>query len=194
MKVKTIVDEDFTNYKKPAMFIGAISCNGKCCIEAGIPMSICQNDGWRSSAPITISTRDLIERYLKNPVTESIVFGGLEPFEQFKDIEWFLRILRTNYRCEDDVVIYTGYYPHEINDQLKQIAKFKNIIVKFGRYVPNKPSRYDNMQRGFHNESKTEPRRGIRQGYQAAAQSEFRLLPMLTRQKRRHKVYVQRVS
>lgn len=101
--------------------------------------------GGAQAPPSPISTRDLIERYLKNPVTESIVFGGLEPFEQFKDIEWFLRILRTNYRCEDDVVIYTGYYPHEINDQLKQIAKFKNIIVKFGRYVPNKPSRYDEI-------------------------------------------------
>lgn len=38
MRVKTIVDEDFTNYKKPAMFIGTISCGGKCCIEAGIPL------------------------------------------------------------------------------------------------------------------------------------------------------------
>ena len=28
MRVKTIVDEDFTNYKKPAMFIGTISCGG----------------------------------------------------------------------------------------------------------------------------------------------------------------------
>ena len=46
MRVKTIVDEDFTNYKKPAMFIGTISCGGKCCIEAGIPLSVCQNDGW----------------------------------------------------------------------------------------------------------------------------------------------------
>lgn len=26
MRVKTVVDEDFTNYKKPAMFIGTISC------------------------------------------------------------------------------------------------------------------------------------------------------------------------
>ena len=33
MRVKTIVEEDFTNYKKPAMFIGTISCGGKCCLE-----------------------------------------------------------------------------------------------------------------------------------------------------------------
>ena len=36
MRVKTVVDEDFTNYKKPSMFIGTISCGGKCCIEAGM--------------------------------------------------------------------------------------------------------------------------------------------------------------
>lgn len=29
MRVKTVVDEDFTNYKKPAMFIGTISCGGQ---------------------------------------------------------------------------------------------------------------------------------------------------------------------
>lgn len=55
MRVKTIVDEDFTNYKKPAMFIGTISCGGKCCIEAGIPLSVCQNDGWRSCAPLRLT-------------------------------------------------------------------------------------------------------------------------------------------
>jgi hypothetical protein len=47
MRVKNIVYEDFVNYKKPSMFIGTISCGGKCCIEAGIPFSVCQTDVWR---------------------------------------------------------------------------------------------------------------------------------------------------
>lgn len=145
MKVKTIVDEDFVNYKRPSMFIGAISCGGKCCIEAGIPLSVCQNDGWRSCAPVEIDTRELCERYLKNPITQSIVFGGLEPFEQFGEVLWFIRVFRLSYRCEDDIVIYTGYYPHEIEEELQKLKEFENIIVKFGRYIPDRPSRYDDV-------------------------------------------------
>lgn len=145
MRVKTIVDEDFVNYKKPAMFIGTISCGGKCCIEAGIPLSVCQNDGWRASAPISIDDEQLCLRYLNNPLTKSIVFGGLEPFEQFDELCLFLETLRRYFWCEDDVVIYTGYYPEEISEQLQQLAPYGNMIVKFGRYIPNRGHRYDDV-------------------------------------------------
>ena len=143
MRVKTIVDEDFSNYKKPSMFVGTISCSGKCCTEAGIPLSVCQNDGWRSRAPITIDDRDLYRRYSRNPLTKAIVFGGLEPFEQFEELLSFLDVMRDYYECYDDVVIYTGYYPDEIGDELRLLNLYENIIVKFGRYIPNKPRRYD---------------------------------------------------
>lgn len=145
MRVKTIVDEDFVNYKKPAMFIGTISCGGKCCIEAGIPLSVCQNDGWRSCAPIEIGDYDLCRRYLDNNITKSIVFGGLEPFEQFKEMEEFIHALRIVYGCLDDMVIYTGYYPHEIEKELRALSSYKNIIVKFGRFVPNDETKYDEI-------------------------------------------------
>lgn len=55
MRVKTVVDEDFTNYKKPAMFIGTISCGGKCCIEAGIPLSVCQMMGGALAPPLRLT-------------------------------------------------------------------------------------------------------------------------------------------
>lgn len=145
MRVKTIVDEDFTNYKKPSMFIGTISCGGKCCIEAGIPLSVCQNDGWRSGAPIDINDSKLCERYISNPITQAIVFGGLEPLEQFEELESFLYVLRDVFQCDDDVVIYTGYYPNEVSDRLEKLAKYKNIVVKFGRYIPNKANRFDEV-------------------------------------------------
>lgn len=145
MRVKTIIDEDFTNYKKPSMFIGTISCGGKCCIEAGIPLSVCQNDGWRSGAPIDINDGKLCERYISNPITQAIVFGGLEPLEQFEELENFLYVLRDKFKCDDDVVIYTGYYSDEVSDQLEKLAKYKNIVIKFGRYIPNKPSRFDEV-------------------------------------------------
>lgn len=145
MRVKTIIEEDFTNYKKPSMFIGTISCNGKCCTEAGIPLSICQNDGWRSGAPIEASDFDLCKRYVDNRLTGAIVFGGLEPFEQFEEMEEFIHALRLVYACQDDVVIYTGYYPEEIEEQIKVLSSYKNIIIKFGRYIPNKESVYDDV-------------------------------------------------
>lgn len=145
MRVKTIIDEDFTNYKKPSMFIGTISCGGKCCIEAGIPLSVCQNDGWRYGAPININDGKICERYISNPITRAIVFGGLEPLEQFEELENFLYVLRDEFKCDDDVVIYTGYYSDEVSDQLKKLAKYKNIVIKFGRYIPNKPSRFDEV-------------------------------------------------
>ena len=64
MIIKTIVDEDFINYKQPSMYIGTAYCNGKCCREAGIPMSVCQNDEWRKTATVEMASDDIIERYL----------------------------------------------------------------------------------------------------------------------------------
>ncbi len=145
MRVMAVVDEDFTNYKKPAMFIGTISCNGKCCKEAGISMTVCQNDGWRSSAPIKVDDLDLCARYFDNKLTNAVVFGGLEPFEQFAEVEEFIHSLRVLYGCQDDVVIYTGYYPREIEEQIKVLSAYKNIIIKFGRYIPSRPPVYDEV-------------------------------------------------
>lgn len=143
MRLKSIVAEDFTNYKKPAMFIGTVSCDGKCCREAGIPMSVCQNDEWRESATIFINDSWICEYYKKNSLTKAIVFGGLEPFEQFDEVFNFIGKLRMEYKCDDDIVIYTGYNKDEIEDKVNALKFFKNIVIKYGRYVPNRPSRYD---------------------------------------------------
>ena len=146
MRVKTIVDEDFVNYQKPSMFIGTISCGGKCCIEGGFPLSVCQNDGWRGNAPIDIRDRVIIERYLHNGISRAIVFGGLEPMEQSDELFEFIDMLRNTYKCDDDVVIYTGYNREEISGIVERLAhRFSNIIIKFGRYIPNMKSRFDDV-------------------------------------------------
>lgn len=145
IRVKTIVDEDFVSYKKASMVIGTIKCGGKCCIEAGIPLSVCQNDEWRSAPIINISIHKLCERYINNEITSSILFAGLEPFEQFDEIKEFIYILRKYYNCDDDVVIYTGYNKDEIYDKINELINFKNIIIKFGRYIPNESSIYDDI-------------------------------------------------
>lgn len=145
MLVKTIIDEDFSNYKVPSMFIGAVSCGGKCCVEANIPISICQNDAWRSKKVIDFDDKKICERYMNNAITKAIVIGGLEPFEQFSEVCQLLNTLRHDYKCDDDVVIYTGYYPEEIESEIEYLKFYGNIIVKFGRYIPDSPHRYDEL-------------------------------------------------
>ena len=145
MRVKTIVDEDFVNYKKPSMFIGTISCSGKCCIEAGIPLSVCQNNGWRTCAPIVIPDKEVCMRYLANPLTSAIVIGGLEPFEQAEEVYRLMWMLRNEFACDDDVVIYTGYTKEEVEMEVKRLSEFKNIIIKFGRYRPGETGHLDEV-------------------------------------------------
>lgn len=47
--------------------------------------------------------------------------------------------------CNDEFIIYTGYYPNEIEEELSMLKNFDNIIIKYGRYIPNRPSRYDEV-------------------------------------------------
>ena len=145
MRIKTIIDEDFVNYKRASMFIGTVSCSGKCCIEADIPLSICQNFEWQSAPIKEVSNHHIIGRYLANRMTSAIVFGGLEPFEQTEELINFIRDLRDHFGVCDPVVIYTGYYPEEITEALFALAEWDNIIVKFGRYKPNCKPRYDQL-------------------------------------------------
>ena len=81
--------------------------------------------------------------YLKDGLEESIVFGGLEPMLQFQELISFIDKFRKV--SEDDIVIYTGYYPSELEKELEILKQFKNIIIKFGRYIPNRQSRYDEV-------------------------------------------------
>ena len=48
-------------------------------------------------------------------------------------------------QTDDDIVIYTGYYPNEITEQIEQLKRFANIILKVGRYTPNKESVHDTL-------------------------------------------------
>lgn len=145
MHVLKIVEEDFDNYKLPAMFIGTIKCGGKCCIEAGIPLSVCQNDEWRSKKPKEIPDEYICEMYNHNFISQAIVFGGLEPFEQFDELIHFIHVFRCVYKCYDPIIIYTGYNKDEIINEINQLKQYEKIIVKFGRYVPNQEPHFDEV-------------------------------------------------
>ena len=127
------------------MFIGIGHCNWKCCTEAGIAPSVCQNNELAQMPDIQITKEEIYQRYINNPITEAIVFGGLEPFTHSSDIIHFIDYVRSQ-GCQDDIVIYTGFYQNEIpyiHYYLQE--QFNNIIIKYGRFIPNRPHKYDDI-------------------------------------------------
>lgn len=160
MRLLNIIDEDIVNYKKICMYIALPTCSMKCDIDCG--KNICQNDELINQCPINADGDELIKRYLSNPLTKAIVFGGLEPFDSPFAVLPFVTALRNKYNCNDDVVIYTGYtedelegksiysYPNSINqnslvDLYKNLKKLNNIIVKFGRFIPGQEQHFDEV-------------------------------------------------
>jgi hypothetical protein len=127
------------------MFIGVGTCDWKCCKEAGIPIEICQNSELASTPIKKISNTFLYNRYINNSISKAIVIGGLEPFSCFYQVISFIDYFR-GCNCKDDIVIYTGYYPDEIEkSKIESLKKYDNIIIKFGRYKPNSKQKFDSV-------------------------------------------------
>lgn len=143
MLIKGIVDEDFVNYKVPSMFISTNTCTFKCDTDCGAP--ICQNSALAKQKSIDMDIDVVIRRYLSNDITRAIVFGGLEPFDQLADLYDFIFKLRNDYKCQDTVVIYTGYTEDEVAGKLSILYPLPNIIIKFGRYIPNENQHFDKI-------------------------------------------------
>lgn len=142
MIIKEIKDEDFVNYKKPSMFIGFPTCSWKCEKECGV--RCCQNGALASMKNFDISVRDISDRYLSNLITSAVVCGGLEPLDSFGDLQELILSIRES-GCLDDIVIYTGYNPQEIDNKISILKKYKNIIIKFGRFIPNQNPHFDEV-------------------------------------------------
>lgn len=143
MLIKGLVDEDFVNYKKPSMFIIFPYCTFKCEKEAKV--HCCQNSELACSPMIEINTEDIVQRYMSNPINKAIVCGGMEPLDTFEALSQLLCSFRD--KTEDDFVIYTGYTKEECaeNGWLDVLSNFSNVIVKFGRYIPDQPSVYSDI-------------------------------------------------
>ena len=156
MIIKGIIDEDFINYKLPSMVIEMPFCSFKCDKECG--EKICQNSALIKVPNINIHPITLIQRYLNNPITKAIVFQGLEPLDSYMEVWDFITTLRQDFNCKDTVVIYTGYNENEeyltkkcfeVGQQklniIEHLAKKGNIIIKFGRFIPNQPHKFDEV-------------------------------------------------
>lgn len=147
IQLRGIEFENFGNYKKPAMFLAFPYCRGfKCGAE------LCQNSPLALSPLLDYSTEAIVKAYTENHITQAIVCGGLEPFDSITDLTILINNLRE--ATEDDIIIYTGYTEHEFEHTLPQaikdayryiITRYKNIIIKFGRYIPNQQPHYDEV-------------------------------------------------
>ena len=141
MKILTYLTESFDYYKAPAMLIAMPNCTFKCCREAGLPFETCQNRPWVSRPRVELKNDFLIKKYQDNSITKAIVFGGLEPIDSREDVYSFISDFRRT--SDDPIIIYTGYREDEIPQEIENLSKFPNIVVKFGRYIPNDTPRYD---------------------------------------------------
>ena len=142
MRIKGITDEDFVNYKVPSMFISTCTCGFKCDKESGV--KICQNGELAKMPTIDVQNSRIVDRYTANPITKAIVFGGLEPLDQFVELMNLISAFRIN-GVNDDIVIYTGYKEEEVVDIIAIIRLYPNIIVKYGRFIPGHAPHFDDV-------------------------------------------------
>jgi len=136
MKLRGLVEEDFVNFKKPSMVLMMPYCDWKC------GKDLCQNSPLAKAPIIEYKIEDLAVRYRKNSLTSAIVLSGLEPMIDFETIYEIVEAFRKY--CADYIVIYTGYEEHEIYPEVQRLQEdFSNIIMKYGRYIPNQEPHFD---------------------------------------------------
>ena len=141
MKLVGLIDEDFVNYKEPCMVLEFPYCSFKCDKECG--MQVCQNSKLASAPNVEISNEEIIKRYLDNPVSQAIVMQGLEPFNSVYALYTFIRDFREV--SKDDIVIYTGFTEREVYLYVDTLKSYDNIIIKYGRYIPNEKPHKDEL-------------------------------------------------
>ena len=119
MELRGLVDYDICNYKIPSIFVIFPYCSFKCDHECGHP--VCQNSELINEPIIEITTRDIIARYLNNPLTHALVCGGLEPFDSKEDLYELINAFRNV--SQDPIIIYTGYNEYELEEDINKLAQ-----------------------------------------------------------------------
>lgn len=128
-------------YKKPSLLVpSGISCTWKCegCIN---------KKHYKDYSMITTTIENVLDQYKKNKIAQSIVFAGLEPFDNIIVLEKFIHYFRKF--SSDTIIIYTGYEYLDLFKQLhladffQNLMKYNSIIIKFGRYIKNRKPIYN---------------------------------------------------
>lgn len=136
MHLKQIIDESFGDYKQAAMLLVVPECSWKC--------KGCQNTHLAELETKNFPDEEIWGRYEKNAITSAIVMGGLEPFCNMDEVVSFIDagVARGQ---DTPIIIYTGYDISITSDSFIQAAqRYRGqILVKFGRYIPNMPKVYN---------------------------------------------------
>lgn len=143
MIVKDIVPVDFVNYKVPSMYVAFPYCTFKCEKDCGI--ACCHNSALAKATNIDISAARIVQMYMNDakPITNALVCCGLEPLDSLSDL---LELITEFRKCTPDpVVVYTGYTETESAAAIQSLKQFPNILVKFGRFIPDQPHRFDDV-------------------------------------------------
>lgn len=142
IKVKDVEFENWSNYKDACLFICFPYCTWKCEKENGM---CCQNRELGNKPNKTIDIDKVVEMFVQNPITSVAVLGGLEPFDTEDALLTVCEKIRE--KTNRDIIIYSGYTEEEITNRtiFKKLQSFPNIIIKFGRYIPNSEPVFDEI-------------------------------------------------
>lgn len=143
MKLKGILDYDCTNYKKPTLTLMFPTCTFKC--DWVNSARVCQNSSLVNEPDVEITKEKIWELYEGNPLTQGFCFQGLEPFDSIVNLYEIIDFIRIEKKCNDDIVIYTGYERDECKEDIEKLKKYPNIIIKWGRFIMNQEPHYDNV-------------------------------------------------
>lgn len=143
MKLKGIIDCDFTNYKKPVLTLEFPYCTFKCDKENG--QQVCQNSALAVEPEIEVSLDTIWNLYQCNPITKGFCCQGLEPLDSVDELLGFIYYIRKIRYCNDPIIIYTGYNKEEVTKFIYQITQYNNIIIKWGRYIIGDKPHYDEV-------------------------------------------------
>ena len=141
MYVKDIIPVDFVNYKFPSMYVAFPYCTFKCEKDCGI--ACCHNSALAKATNIDITPERIVQMYMNEakPIAKALVCCGLEPLDSFGDLVDLIIEFR---RCTSDpIVVYTGYTEDEATAYIQALQKFPDILVKFGRFIPDRPHHVD---------------------------------------------------
>lgn len=134
MLIKGITDEVFSDYSKISMLIAVPKCTTRCWERLNLSPTICQNHHLHKEPNLNISNKDIIDKYIKNPLTKAVVFGGMDSWDSLDEVIEFIKEFRQV--SEDDCVLYTGKELDIIEKDFDRLKEFKNIYVKYGHYNP----------------------------------------------------------
>ena len=143
MKLQGIIDCDFTNYKEPVLTLEFPYCDFKCDKLNGC--QVCQNSRLAAEPNIEISFEKIWELYEANPLTKGFCCQGLEPLESYTELCAFITFIRCLKRCQDTIIVYTGFDKDEIKLFHLFCKYFDNIIIKYGRYIIGQQPHYDEV-------------------------------------------------